>query len=324
MEEAQTWRELLGKVISNSHERQRIAEVLSINPVTLTRWVTNKSKPRPENLRALLTTLPQCRQQLAALIKKEYPDLFGIPAIEEVNREIPSTFYTRVLNAYTNIPPLLRGSTICTLILQQMLGHLDPDLAGLAVFVAQCVSPLQGHKVRSLRRTFGRGTQPWGCYMDNQTQFFGAESAIGNALGQGHHILIQDYATVAALCPLLSPATTLSALAIPILQSSHSAGCLCVISTQSASYLQHCINLIHTYVDLIVLSFEPSELYELNDIDLGIMPSYTLQQPELTRFSQRVTQHMLQHCPITRPQAEQRVWRDLEEEFLKFPPDPKP
>jgi hypothetical protein len=53
MQELASWRELLGKIIADSHERQRIANMLGVNPITLTRWVNNESKPRPQNLRQL-------------------------------------------------------------------------------------------------------------------------------------------------------------------------------------------------------------------------------------------------------------------------------
>lgn len=325
MEESQTWRELLGQVISEPLERQRIADALGIHPVTLTRWATNRSNPRPENLEALLNALPKCRQRLAELLKTEYPDLSNSLVQERIRDEIPSTFYSRVLNAYTSIPPILRDSTISALILQQMLGHIDPGQAGMAIFVAQCVPPLPMHKVRSLRRTAGRGTLPWESHMDSQTQFFGAESPLGQALIQGRTMAVSDYATAFALCPHQSPAATLSALIFPILQSSRCIGCLCIVSTQPIHYLQTHHELISYYVDLIVLSFEQQDLYELSDIDLGLMPSYTLQQPYLAYFSQRVTQGMLQSVrnnqPLTRPQAEQKVWQQFEEEFLNLPFD---
>jgi hypothetical protein len=54
MQELASWRELLGKIIADSHERQRIANMLGVNPITLTCWVNNESKPRPQNLRQLL------------------------------------------------------------------------------------------------------------------------------------------------------------------------------------------------------------------------------------------------------------------------------
>ncbi len=325
MEESQTWRELLGQVISEPVERQRIADALGIHSVTLSRWVTNKSNPRPENLRALLNALPKCRQRLAELLKKEYPDLFNSLSQEKIREEIPATFYSRVLNAYTSIPPFLRGSTISTLILQQMLGHIDPGQAGMAIFVAQCVPPLPNQKVRSLRRTIGRGTEPWENHMDSQTQFFGAESPIGQALIQGHPIAVQDHAVAFALCSHQPPATEPSAFVWPILQSSYAIGCLCIVSIQPLHFLQEHRELISAYVDLMVLAFEQNELYDLSGIELGLMPPNTIQQPHLDRFSQNVTRCMLQSArnkqPLTRPQAEMRVWQQFEEEFLNLPFD---
>src|SRR5579883_2024761 len=61
MEASQSWRELLGKIIADPQERQRLADTLNINPITLTRWATHKSNPRPDNLRPLIEVLPQYR-----------------------------------------------------------------------------------------------------------------------------------------------------------------------------------------------------------------------------------------------------------------------
>ena len=57
MDRSTSWRELLGKIISDVHERQRIATTLGINPATLTRWAANETNPRPQNLRELLRFL---------------------------------------------------------------------------------------------------------------------------------------------------------------------------------------------------------------------------------------------------------------------------
>src|SRR5689334_15322133 len=73
MEEIQTWRELLRKIISDPQERQRIAEELHVNPITLIRWTTGKSRPRPDNLSPLLDSIPHYREQLQDLISKEFP-----------------------------------------------------------------------------------------------------------------------------------------------------------------------------------------------------------------------------------------------------------
>src|SRR6266702_2789146 len=66
-----TWRELLGSIIQDAFERQRIASELGINTVTLTRWVQGTSTPRSQHLRRLLSALPHYRDQLFDLISRE-------------------------------------------------------------------------------------------------------------------------------------------------------------------------------------------------------------------------------------------------------------
>jgi transcriptional regulator with XRE-family HTH domain len=73
MTERAEWRILLDKVISDPQERQRIAQTLGVRSATLTRWTTNKSNPRQDNLLALLDALPDYRQQLSDSMKKEFP-----------------------------------------------------------------------------------------------------------------------------------------------------------------------------------------------------------------------------------------------------------
>src|SRR5579885_2914117 len=121
----QTWRELLATLIADPQERQRIAEATGVSPITLTRWSSNKSNPRKDNLRPLLEAVAEYRQQLTELITKEFPDFLKEFPEAETLMEIPSAFYARVLSAHTSSPPLLRASTICILILQQIVVRLD-------------------------------------------------------------------------------------------------------------------------------------------------------------------------------------------------------
>ena len=46
-----SWRDLLKVIINDTHEKQRIASELGLNPVTLVRWTTQDIDPRPQNLR---------------------------------------------------------------------------------------------------------------------------------------------------------------------------------------------------------------------------------------------------------------------------------
>src|SRR5437660_1650455 len=198
----QTWRELLGTLIATSQERQRIAEAAGVSTITLTRWSTGKSNPRRDNLRPLLEAVAEHKQQFTELVTKEFPDfLKEFPEVETL-MEIPSAFYARVLSAHTSSPPILRASTICILILQQIVMHLDPRLLGLVAVVTQCVPPAPGGKVRSLRLIQGRGTSPWTGQVENRTQFFGAESQTGVALQSGRNVTVQSLEIKSRLFPV--------------------------------------------------------------------------------------------------------------------------
>ncbi|MBA2287436.1 MAG: helix-turn-helix transcriptional regulator, partial [Ktedonobacteraceae bacterium] len=146
MQEPETWRELLRGIISDGHEKQRIADELGISPITLTRWANRESDPRQQNLRLLLKALPQHREMLLELIPKEFDD-FTAAAIDDSTKEIPSAFYARVFIARGSTAEALRFWSICNLILQQALGQLDPDRLGMAVNVVRCMPPKNG-KVR--------------------------------------------------------------------------------------------------------------------------------------------------------------------------------
>lgn len=322
MEEPKTWRELLGQVTSEPREKQRVAEALGINPITLTRWVTYKSNPRPDNLRPLLNVLPSYRKQFAALIAREYPHIFHeVASANDIQPDIPSAFYARVLNAHTTSPPMLRAASVCILILQQILEHLDPHHRGMAVVVLQCIPPLPGRRVRSVRKTLTRGTVPWNSY-ENQTLFLGAESLAGHALISGRFTTIQSREEKKRMFPTHYVQMEESTVAYPILLADRTAGCLYIVSTQRNYFSQVHLDLIQRYVDLMVLAFSDNEFYPLQSIELGLMPSYDQQLPYLTTVQRRVTQLIIEasrdHQPLTRPEAEQAVWQAIEDELLRL------
>jgi hypothetical protein len=315
---------LLGQATGDYQEKLRIAEAVGVNPITLMRWVTNKSNPRLDNLRPLLTALPQHRQQLARLIAVEYPQVLNaVPISTEIAPEIPSAFYARVLNAHTSSPPLLRGSAVSILILQQVLEHLDPQQMGMVAVIVQCMPPpVPGGKVRSLRKTAGRGNHPWS-NIEHSTCLLGAEGQAGRALTSGRFTAIQTREEKLRLFPMHHMLEEESTVAYPVLLADRVAGCLCITSTRRNYFTQIHLDLIQNYADLLVLAFENHEFYPLQDIELGIMPPVTLQQPHLARFQQRVTQRIIDvsrdRQPLTRLQAELAIWREIEEELLHYP-----
>src|SRR5437764_782575 len=156
MQEPPTWRELLGKIIADPHERQRIASELGVNPITLIRWVNKESKPRPQNLRQLLNALPEHQALLLELIAEEFEG-FSPSTVEneaeDAQQEIPSVFYSRVLRTRAATAKVLRFSSICNLVLQQAPVQLDPHRLGMAILVARCIPPSRENRIRSLRES---------------------------------------------------------------------------------------------------------------------------------------------------------------------------
>jgi len=318
-----SWRELLGKVIKKTSERHLIAEAIGVSSTTLQRWATNRSDPRMETQRVMFEVLPQFQPEFAELIEREYPHLsLNTATASEYVQEIPSEFYARVLNAHAISSSLLRASAVSTLILQQMLEQLDPQQQGTVVFVVQYAHPLPQHKIRSLRVTQARAAAPWRYPIEHFVMFLGAESQMGHAVLSGHQNIMHSRDARERWYPSHPTPTEGSFVAHPIVRADRTAGCLFVNSPEPNLFSHSHLDLIQAYADLSVLMFRPDEFYPLDQIELGLMPSYEIQQPYLATFQQRITRHMIlasrNQQSLTRAQAEQSVWREIEEELLRL------
>src|SRR2546427_11441215 len=76
MSDPPSWRDLLKDIISDLAARDRLASLVGVHPMTLTRWVTSEPHPRPQNLRQLLSALPyEQRTRMAGLLEEENLDL---------------------------------------------------------------------------------------------------------------------------------------------------------------------------------------------------------------------------------------------------------
>ena len=324
-EKIYAWRTLLGRVVNDPHERQRIARMIGINNVTLTRWATDKSNPRMESLHRLVQALPTYRLQFLELIPEEFPEfLTEDTTVEEVAQEIPSAFYERVLQAYASNPPLLRSSSIRITIIQQMLGQLDPVPTGLAVSVSVCMPPTSEGVVRSLREDMGRGTSPWHSHLRNSIGFLAIESPQGYAVTEGHAVVVRNSEEKRTLFPTHVVEWEESAIACPLLQADRVAGCLYLSSPLQDYFLQTLQDVIKSYANLLLLSFEPCDFFKVGQIALGVMPAYKVQQTYLHHFQQHVTEYirsMHGSKPLSRLEAEEKVLRDLEEKLLRVDHD---
>jgi hypothetical protein len=86
MNERAAWRILLGQIISDPQEQQRLAQAVGVQAMTLLRWASGTSSPRQEkSLHLLIKALPHYRQQLLASLQEEFPSF--TPADEEKEEE---------------------------------------------------------------------------------------------------------------------------------------------------------------------------------------------------------------------------------------------
>jgi hypothetical protein len=326
MQEARTWRELLGQIIKDPKEKQRLVEELNITPITLTRWVNKESDPRSQNLRQLITALPQYREQLQKLLKEEkgFGD-FSYTIQDESVKAVPAEFYARVLVARASTSENLRFWSTCHLILQQAIGQLDPDRRGMSIWVVRCMPPSGPYqKVRSLRESVGLGTPPWVGNLEQNAMFLGAESLAGNVVTLYRPGIIQNLDDEHNLMPATRVEHEKSAAIYPILYAGRIAGVLLVSSTEINYFLSQArTELVQHYADLIALAFEPEDFYAPEQIALCVMPSHPEQKEYFSKFRQLVAQTMLnaatRHQPVNNLQADVLVWQQLEEELLKIP-----
>ncbi len=323
MQDPQTWRELLRHIIKEPSERQKLATALRVNTVTLSRWVSGDAKPRQYNLTMLIKNLPAHREQFITLVAKEFP---GVASLEQgesqPEQEIPATFYSRVLRANSNLPPVLHFWSLCDIILRQAAEQLDPDRLGIAVIVAQCMPPLCGKPVRSLRELVGRGTPPWNRELQTKATFLGAESLAGYTVATGRPQHKQNLSVKQSLHPFQQTQWEQSAAVYPIMHKERVAGTFIISSTQTDYFTPSRLKLGQDFADLLVLAFKPEDFYELGCIKPEIMPSEDVQRSYLAQFQQRVTAVIMrasrQQQPISSIEAEQLVWQELEEELLQL------
>lgn len=314
-EEASDWRQLLGSIIQDVRLKQHIIDELGIKAVTLNRWVNGRIDPRPQNLRQLLNALPEYREQLIELLGDEYDEAMA-PTLDDASKDIPASFFAKVLSTRANTRKELRFWSLGTHIIQHAIGQLDPDRTGMAITVVRCMKSSHSQKIRSLRETVAFGTPPWEGNLEQKGMFLGAESLAGYCVTICRGVESNDIRDKNNPLPAHQIEDELSAAAHPILFSGKIAGCMLVSSTQRNYFLsQHRLTLIHYYANLLALTLEPEDFYELNDIQLQMMPPLAIQKQYFGDFRNRVTEIMTQKS-MANMDAEQEVWEELEEQLL--------
>lgn len=324
MRKVESWRELLGHIIEDPQERQRIAQELGISPITLSRWAKSDSmKPRLHNLQRLLKVVPPTyRERFLEAIPEELTVTATEDSLEDAISEIPVVFYVRVLRALATIPQSLRSQAIYDLILLQALEQLDPHRLGMAIIIVRCMPPWQDGKIHSLHESVGMGTLPWSRNLEANAVFLGSESLSGHVLSSGRNLVVQNLDEGNSPFPIHKGEYEKSTAIYPILRGSNAMGCFLVSSTQYDYFSPARLELIQHYTDLIALAFEPDEFYPFESIELLSMPHSSIQRKHFSTFLQRVQETMIQAQRLKHPmnltQAEQVVWQEIEAELLQL------
>ena len=323
MQQDRTWRDLLTEIIHSTREKQRIANALGVNHITLSRWANNQSRPRPQHHKKLLDAIPaEHKQEFIELFTAEFPVRYEDSTAEqgeEAVDEIPSAFYGRVFSAYTSTPRELRMSSIFSLILQQMLSHLDVDGEGLSISVALCTVPSADQPVRTLHEFMGRGTPPFESHLHMQTYFLGIGTMAGFAVTYSRQAVIQDLREDTGFVHFLRTNFEESAMVYPIMFENGIAGCAIVSSTRLNFFTEIKRRLVQDYTNLMALALSPGHFYSSSQIRLRVLPPPTAQQRYFANFSQRViaTISRLSGQGVTRAEAEAITLREIEEEILR-------
>lgn len=320
MAHASSWREFLKELISIPTQRDRLANELGVRHITLTRWATGESNPRPKHIHQLLHALPKEQYtQFYALLEQDHFPL-SEASTDGSSSELAYDFIMQVHDIYATIPDSLRSWTIYRLILQHALRQLDPERLGMSITIVQCMPPTRDGRIHSLREITGQGTPPWEGNLEEKSIFLGAESLAGYAVTVLHPQAVQDLKTETTLVPAYQTEHEVSAIASPILFANRVAGCLLISSTQINYFLsQTRLSQINGYTRLIALAFEPKEFYPPEIIQLNVMPAALVQRELFKTFRQRV--HTIMRTAFDAEQAlsvkdaEQIAWQQLEEEL---------
>jgi hypothetical protein len=203
------------------------------------------------------------------------------------------------------------------------LRQLDPQQMGMSITLAQLMVPSAHDHIRSLREVAGLASPPWPANLEPHLLFLGAETLAGYVVSHGRAQVIDDLEKQTTLLPFSPREHVGSVAAFPIMHANRIAGCLLLSSTESAHFQSEGRrSLINDYTQLLAPVFLPEQFYEFSQIQLWLMPSAEIQYRVSATFQQRVNGLLKEAYTasqlVTRLQAEEQIWRQIEEELLRL------
>jgi len=319
-----SWRDLLRNVISDPAERERLAKAIGVNAVTLSRWAQGVSTaPRPLKLQQLVRAFPASQQSLLnELLQREYGPFQELEITDRAEK-IDYAFIQQIWEARARTPAYLQFWTLSGKIFESALRQLDPQQMGMSITLAQLMPPSAHGYIRSLREVAGLGSPPWTPNLEHLLLFLGAETLAGYVVSHGRAEVIDDLENQTTLLPFSPREHVVSVAASPVMHANRITGCLLFSSTQPAHFQSEGRrSLINDYTQLLAPVFLPEQFYELSQIQLWPMPPAEIQYRTFANFQRRVNGLLKEAYAasqlLTRLQAEEQVWQQIEEELLRL------
>jgi hypothetical protein len=317
-----TWRDLLAEIISESSERHRLAALLNVHPLTLIRWSTGISTPRPESLHRLVEALPIYAEQLYLLIAQEVPEFGPNTTVnaQKMAEHIPSSLYTEILALWATALPQHRCRIISARLLSSLLEQLDRQQVGALATIALFTPPLENKPVRSLHIFMGQvSPRSWQQKLHSTYPYlFGAESLTGYSI-QTNRLQFQGPSNMSDL-PVRRVGEVKSAVSCPIRSFSRIAGAFYVASKQADYFLPPQLQLIDAYAQLVTLALDEHDFYDFDRIALTLFPSGQ-EQASFVRAAQYRMTHEYEGraafpLPLRPRQIEEQFWQLVERQLL--------
>jgi len=318
--EPKDWRELLGWIASDPVVLQRILQELGVREITVKRWIEGPSMPRQQNLRRLLTLVPEHRERFIELIseEKDFED-FSELTFDESLQEIPSKFYIQIFQMRGTIGHTQRYWSLAHTIIAQALSQLNPDGLGMAISVVRCMISSEHENIQSLRQSVGLATAPWPISLEQRAMFLAAESLAGYVVSTCRPSEVLSYKEDKLALLGHQFENEQSTAAHPIFYAGKTAGCLLVSSTEPGYFASpNRLSLIADYAHLMALAFDPEDFVDARRIELRVMPPHSEQRVFFDNFRQRLTEARIKiSSDKSAKDAEISVWEGLEQEIFR-------
>jgi transcriptional regulator with XRE-family HTH domain len=311
---------LLGSLLKNDRsEILRVAKEIGVSDNTVYRWLNAASTPRYNHLQRLLEVLNQPSPASPASFLQSMHQNSSRGMVGPAGHwDVPQDLYRRVIEqAATTTDDASRRWHIIETIFEQALLFLDPDRHGMALTYARLMPPRADSRIHSLYETEMRGQAPWPFALDFKT-YLGSTTLAGlAAMSQRVHTWSAN--DKEARIPVGLDEDERSSCAAPVIRGGRLAGVL-TVSSADPDFVSNpvVLRVVGDYANLLAIGLMDSDTYPIEIVKLVPMPDLPWQRVRISSsYLNRVIECARKQC-LSFPEAEQKVLRDMEEEFEIF------